>query len=746
MLHFSSRLFFILCRIIGRSINLQRFLLKTLSEFVKSLNIRKLLASFDASIFRLYDILDASPFVVAIRNSLICMFAIILCGFVGVVVRSADAQLGIIARFPEWTFFICFIERICSAAYAPLGILLSIAISYYFLRELDSKNRAEIWSGVILSSIVYIIFTGFGGIPGANVIFNPQNPVVSYISGFSSALMLHFLTKKYFSPKVRYYDNIDPIWRNILTYVPGCFLTGFCALILELGVELLRHGESLSNAVSSAIATFPSRFDFMHGHGGVFFVLYHQLLTFLGVYSRDVSESVYRELILVFQSADDFVEQKLILHTSLFILSNCVCVLALAFSYSMFSSSKRNREIAVVGLIPALFGIYEPIIYGLVIILNPMLLLPFFLLPFVNYICFEELINPSLFTCLQVSDISMVFPVTLMTKDLSCVGITLLALLIDLNILYPYIRLCDQNDRRYIEKHTKQIIEVMHQYETAGKDFRLRDLHGGDLRVAITLMTALHEDLATKRHLNMYFQPQVDGENHCIGAEALIRWNNPYFGFIYPPLIIALAEQGDFLEDLEAFIFDASARELSEMQKNGHEGKISINITGKSLLRENLVDMIDSSVAVHNISRDHFFVELTEQDAISTSKTAIENLQKLKDRGYHLLIDDFGMGHTSIRYLQYDIFDTIKLDGSITQHISEDQEEKNRVIISNITDLSTKFHLSVVAEYVETREQKEKLSLLGVDYFQGYYISKPLAADDYNHFLDSWNSSGIISA
>lgn len=156
--------------------------------------------------------------------------------------------------------------------------------------------------------------------------------------------------------------------------------------------------------------------------------------------------------------------------------------------------------------------------------------------------------------------------------------------------------------------------------------------------------------------------------------------------------------------------------------------------------------MIDSSVAVHNISRDHFFVELTEQDAISTSKTAIENLQKLKDRGYHLLIDDFGMGHTSIRYLQYDIFDTIKLDGSITQHISEDQEEKNRVIISNITDLSTKFHLSVVAEYVETREQKEKLSLLGVDYFQGYYISKPLAADDYNHFLDSWNSSGIISA
>ena len=286
----------------------------------------------------------------------------------------------------------------------------------------------------------------------------------------------------------------------------------------------------------------------------------------------------------------------------------------------------------------------------------------------------------------------------------------------------------------------------MHQCETAGKDFHLRNLRGGDLRVAVTLMTALHEDLEAKRHLYMYFQPQVDGENRCIGAEALIRWNNPYFGFIYPPLIIALAEQGEFLEELEAFIFDSSAAELSSMQEKGHDGKISINITGRSLLRENLVDMIEAAVATHRISRDHFFVELTEQDAVSTSRIAIENLQKLKDRGYHLLIDDFGMGHTSIRYLQYDIFDTIKLDGSITQHISEDHEEKNRAIISNITDLSTKFNLHVVAEYVETREQKEKLSLLGVDYFQGYYISKPLAAEDYNRFLDAWSGSSVVSA
>ena len=748
---------------------------KNFSEaFIKYFHIKVFWDRLNASLFRLYDILDASPFVVAIRNSLICMFAIILCGWIGIVIRGADLQFQIASRFPGWAFFIQFIERVCSAAYAPLGILLSIAISYYFLRELDSKNRPEIWSGVILSSIVFIIFTGFNGIPGAGAslgadnfkdafentarvfdsksihdagdIFNPQNPIVSYLSGFSSALMLHYLAKNYFSKRIRFYDNIDPIWRNLITYVPACFITGFCALLLELFVEAFYHGESLSNAVSSEIAAFPSRFDYMAGHGGVLFILYHQLLTFLGVYSRDVSEAVYRGLIASFQGADGFVEQKLIMHTSLFILSNSISVLALAMAYSIFSTSRRNRDIAVIGMIPALFGIYEPIIYGLSIIFNPMLVMPFFLLPFVNYVCFAELLHPLLFTYREITDISMVFPVTLMTKDMSCVGITLLALLIDLNILYPYIRLCDQNDRRYIEKHTKRIIDAMHQCEAAGNDFYLRELRGGDLRVAVTLLTALHEDLTAHRYLYMYFQPQVDGNNHCIGAEALIRWNNPYFGFIYPPLIIALAEQGDFLEELEAFIFDASAKELSEMQQNGHEGKISINITGKSLLRENLVDMIDSSVAVHKISRDHFFVELTEQDAVSTSKTAIENLQKLKDRGYHLLIDDFGMGHTSIRYLQYDIFDTIKLDGSITQHISEDQEEKNRVIISNITDLSTKFNLSVVAEYVETREQKEKLSMLGVDYFQGYYISKPLNAVDYNRFLDSWSGQSMVSA
>lgn len=159
--------------------------------------------------------------------------------------------------------------------------------------------------------------------------------------------------------------------------------------------------------------------------------------------------------------------------------------------------------------------------------------------------------------------------------------------------------------------------------------------------------------------------------------------------------------------------------------------KVSVNITGASLKNPNMVAMLEEAVEQYGVSRQNLWIEVTEQDAISSTEEVVGRLEKLHELGYHLLIDDFGMGHTSLVYLESSYFCVVKLDGSLTK---ECQNERYQEIISSITRLSHNLHFDVIAEYVETKEQREKLLELGCTGFQGYLYSPALPLEE----LKAW--------
>lgn len=242
------------------------------------------------------------------------------------------------------------------------------------------------------------------------------------------------------------------------------------------------------------------------------------------------------------------------------------------------------------------------------------------------------------------------------------------------------------------------------------------------------------KDAVRDKELFFLYQPQTDTEGNCIGAEALIRWIHPIAGFIYPPLIIELAREENLLHDIESHMFEQAAHTISEIEKEIHtEFKISVNITNESLLWEDLECCIAEKVNKYHIEPGRLWLEITEQDALILSREVLDKMRRLKEQGHKFLIDDFGMGHTSLLYLQTNYFSVVKLDGSLTKDVM--RNERDREIIAAITELGKSLHFETIAEYVETKEQKDMLLALGCNAFQGYYYSKPIPMTELIYWM-----------
>ena len=217
----------------------------------------------------------------------------------------------------------------------------------------------------------------------------------------------------------------------------------------------------------------------------------------------------------------------------------------------------------------------------------------------------------------------------------------------------------------------------------------------------------------------------------------MVRWKHQDYGFIYPPLIIYLAKEGKILPQLEERIFDMVAGGIKKTQDN-YDGdfKISVNITAKSLTWD-IESCMEACIEKYQIPADKMWIEMTEQDMLSNTDAVIQKLEHLKQVGHTLLIDDFGMGHTSIVYLKSNYFDVVKLDGSLVKNILENSTDQK--IVASVVELGEKLGVKVIAEYVETEEQRDKLKELGCFWYQGYLYSKPVALDEFIVWMKKCN-------
>ena len=200
------------------------------------------------------------------------------------------------------------------------------------------------------------------------------------------------------------------------------------------------------------------------------------------------------------------------------------------------------------------------------------------------------------------------------------------------------------------------------------------------------------------------------------------------YGIIYPPLVIHLAKESGNLYKLETYIIECSVKDSESFRKCfGEKFKLSVNVTVTTLYDKRFMDFIEELAHRYEIKPGNICIEITEETELVTSEETGELIKKIRSFGYTFALDDFSMGHTSLQYLQHNQFDLVKLDGNLVRSILTNARTKE--IINSIVYLSKSLDFKVLAEFVETQEQKEALEGIGCLLYQGYLYSPAVDRD-----------------
>lgn len=237
--------------------------------------------------------------------------------------------------------------------------------------------------------------------------------------------------------------------------------------------------------------------------------------------------------------------------------------------------------------------------------------------------------------------------------------------------------------------------------------------------------------------LSMHYQPIVSiSDGKLIGFEALLRWQHREFGFIPPNKFIPVAESSGLIQPITVWILRETSRQLAEWQKisqSYRELMVSVNISGKHLSNDDLIDDVENALADSKIRPETLKLEMTESTAMENAEHTINLLNRLKQIGVQLSIDDFGTGFSSLSYLQRLPFDTLKIDRSFVYSVGENGE--NSEILQTIISLAKNLKMRVIAEGIETESQLAVLRNLGCDYGQGYLLAKPKSKEETEKLL-----------
>ncbi len=267
-------------------------------------------------------------------------------------------------------------------------------------------------------------------------------------------------------------------------------------------------------------------------------------------------------------------------------------------------------------------------------------------------------------------------------------------------------------------------------------------IYSKDMGNYISTQMSLEQDLkkaiSNANELEMFYQVKIDTKSKKIsGAEALIRWNHPQKGLLFPDEFIGIAESTGMILEMGSWIIVQAIKDLKEWNKKGYiDLKIAINLSPRQFLDKNLMQLIDSLIKEHNINPSQLEFEVTETMSMSNIEATLRTLKNLKNLGVTIAIDDFGTGYSSLSYLKKFPVDTLKIDKSFVMDMTNNEED--RAIVETIISMAHTLGFKTVAEGVETHEHTQILTTLGCDYLQGYYYSKAIQQAKFTEFLENY--------
>jgi diguanylate cyclase (GGDEF)-like protein/PAS domain S-box-containing protein len=233
----------------------------------------------------------------------------------------------------------------------------------------------------------------------------------------------------------------------------------------------------------------------------------------------------------------------------------------------------------------------------------------------------------------------------------------------------------------------------------------------------------------------LYYQPQVNVvTGKLVGVEALVRWQHPVRGLLAPGYFISMADKTNLIVPLGELILKKACQQINHWQVHCAEKfTVSVNISPKQFALEHTHHTLKNIITKSNIDKSRIILEITEDVLMTSHGDLLDMLRKIEESGIKLSLDDFGTGFSSLAYLQQYPLSELKIDQSFVRSLTSRPE--SHAIVKAIIAMSKALQLTVLAEGVETIEQRDILAELGCEIFQGYYFSKPLPVDLLHEFI-----------
>ena len=228
----------------------------------------------------------------------------------------------------------------------------------------------------------------------------------------------------------------------------------------------------------------------------------------------------------------------------------------------------------------------------------------------------------------------------------------------------------------------------------------------------------------------IYLQPQVSAKNgEVLGAEALVRWNDPARGMIDPCHFIPTLESSGYIYQLDSYIWELAAQKLAQWQQRGIEKYIAINISAKDFYYLDVYRILTQLTEKYRINPKKLKLEFTESVLIHNIKMHIATITKLQEYGFSIEMDDFGSAYSSLTALKEIKVDVLKID---MKFLSKTKNPKRSTsILESIITMAKNLNMSIITEGVENQEHADFLKSIGCDVFQGYFYSKPISVSEF---------------
>lgn len=682
--------------------------------------------------------MDNSRILQCVRSGLVMMLPVLLIGSLTLVLRSLPipAYQQFMATFLSGIVD-QFLTYIYDATFGFLAVYMTAAISISYAR-LYIPGHTSGYGSLFTSLSCFFVFSGvFSGSFTLGAL-GSDGMLTAMICAISASALYGQVVKKVRHSTRFYADGADGEFRNAMgAVVPSLIVMTVFALFNLFVARIFQEG--------GVQGTFNSFLNLLFHNMGrsvwtaLLYVFLSSLLWFFGVHGEDVLDPVLRQFfgpglntnIQLYQLGEKPTEIFCKPFFDVFVvMGGCGTTICLLIAILLFGRRRSDRKLVRFAALPMIFNINEILVLGLPVVFNPILFIPFIATPLIMTLTTSLAMYLGIVP-MPVASVEWTTPVLvsgyLATGSAAGAILQALNILIGVVIYRPFILMNDSGHQKNARRRMEELVQRYIWSETECRPLSLlslRDTLGG-------VSKSLAEDLAYRLEHELptvYYQPQYHDNGTCIGVEALLRWEHPLYGMVYPPMVIKLADEMGQLMHLEKAIYKSVIQDMDRLLAVlGDEVKISVNVSGLTIQTLEFEEFLGELHRENPKACRHICIEITEQTALQINDALIERLERIHNMGYMLAIDDFSMGSTSIKYLQSSVFDLVKLDGSLSRDIVDNV--RSREIVASIAGLSNSFGIHILAEYVETEDQRKLLKDAGCSLYQGYLYSSAVPID-----------------